>query len=106
MTLLTSTGLDFGTSSKVRFTNPEKSNGYSKSYLAKQTKNECVYCEKPDHRSCDCKTAKTVTEHRKVLSDKKHCFNCTGAKHRAAECRSAKTCLKCKLNTTHLYVIN
>ena len=37
--------------------NPEKSNGYSKGYLAKQTKSECVYCEKPDHRSCDCKAA-------------------------------------------------
>ena len=39
---------------------------------------------------------KTVTERRKILSDKKLCFNSTGAKHRAAECRSAKTCLKCK----------
>ena len=38
---------------------------------------------------------KTVTERRKILSDKKLCFNSTGAKHRAAECRSAKTCLKC-----------
>ena len=27
--------------------NPEKGNGYSKSYQAKQTKSECVYCEKP-----------------------------------------------------------
>ena len=36
----------------------------SKSYQAKQTKSECVYCEKPDHRSSDCKTAKTVKEHR------------------------------------------
>ena len=38
--------------------NPEKRNGYSKSYQAKQTKSECVYCEKPDHRSSDCKTEK------------------------------------------------
>ena len=76
--------------------NPEKGNGYSKSYQAKQTKSECVYCEKPDHRSSDCETAKTVTERRKILSDKKLCFNCAGAKHRAAGCRSAKTCLKRK----------
>ena len=75
--------------------NPEKGNGYSKSYQAQQTESEYVCCEKLDHGS-DCKTAKTVTEHRKILSDKKLCFNCTGAKHRAAECRSAKTCLKCK----------
>ena len=38
--------------------NPEKDNGYSKSYQAKRTKSECVYCEKPDHRSSDCKTEK------------------------------------------------
>ena len=76
--------------------NPEKGNGYRKSYQAKQTKSKCVYCEKPDHIFCDCKTAKTVTEHRKILSDKKICFNCRGAKQRVAECRSAKTWLKCK----------
>ena len=76
--------------------NPEKGNGYSKSYQAKQTKSEYVYCDKRDHRSSDCKTAKTVTERRKILSDKKLCFNCTGAKYRTVEFRSTKTCLKCK----------
>ena len=70
--------------------NPEKGNGYSKSYQTKQTKNERVYCEKADHRSSDCKTVKTVTELRKILSDKKLCFNHTGAKPRAAECRSTQ----------------
>ena len=55
-----------------------------------------MYCEKPDHRSSDCKTAKTVTDRKKILSNKKICFNCAGAKQRAAECRSAKSCLKCK----------
>ena len=50
--------------------NPEKGNGYSKSYDVKETKSESVYCEKPDHRSSDCKTGKTVTEIRKILSDK------------------------------------
>ena len=72
--------------------NPEKGNGYSKSYQAKQIKSEF----QPDHRSSDCKTTKTVTERRKILSDKKLCFNCTEAKYRTAEFRSAKTCLKCK----------
>ena len=71
--------------------NPEKGSSYSKSYQAKQTKSEYVYCEKPDHRSSDCKTAKTVTERRKTLSDKKLCFNCAGVKHRSTECCSAKT---------------
>ena len=50
--------------------NTEKGNGYIKSYQAKQTKSECVYCEKPDYRSSDCKNAKTVTERRKIFSYK------------------------------------
>ena len=54
--------------------NPEKGNGYSKSYQTKQTKNERVYCENVDHRPSDCKTVKTVTERRKILSDKKTLF--------------------------------
>ena len=73
--------------------NPEKDNSYRKSYQANQTKSECVYCEKPDHRPLECKTTKTVTERRKILSNKKLCFICTRAKHRVAECRSARTCL-------------
>ena len=76
--------------------NPEKGNDYRKSYQAEQTKSEFVYCEKPNHKSSDCQTPKTVTESRKMLTNKKLCFNCIGAKHRAAECRRAKTCLKCK----------
>ena len=55
-----------------------------------------MYCERSDHSSSDCKTAKAVTESRKILSDEKICFNCAGAKNRTAECCRAKTCLKCK----------
>ena len=50
--------------------NPEKRKSYSTSYQAKQTKSECVYCENTDHRSSDCKTAKTVTKRTKILRDK------------------------------------
>ena len=71
--------------------NPQKGISYSKSYQAKQTKSECVYCEKPGHRSSDCKTATPMTERRKTLSDKKICFSCIGAKHRVTECCRAKT---------------
>ena len=76
--------------------NPEKVNNYSKSYQVKQTKSECVYCKKPDHRSSYCKTAKTVTERRKILRDKKLLINCKKAKLTAVECCRAKTCLICK----------
>ena len=36
---------------------------------------ECVYCEKPDHRSDDCKTVNTLDERKRLLSDKHLCFN-------------------------------
>ena len=49
---------------------------------------ECVYCEKPDHRSVDCKTVTTLDERKRLLSNKRLCFNCTGSKHRAVDCRS------------------
>ena len=83
--------------------NPEKGNSYGKIYQTKQSKSECVYCEKPDHRSSDCKTEKNrdLAEHRKILSNKKLCFKCTEAKHRVAECPSAKTSLKCKNKTQY-----
>ena len=76
--------------------NREKGNSYCKSHQGEQTKSEFVYCEKPDHRFSDYKTVETVTERRKILSNKKSSFDCTGAKHRAAECPIAKACLKCK----------
>ena len=76
--------------------NLEKGISYSKRHQGEQTKSECVYCEKPDHRFSDYKTVKTVTERRKILSNKKSFFDCTGAKHRVAECRIAKAYLKCK----------
>ena len=49
---------------------------------------ECVYCEKPDHRSVDCKTVTTLDERKRLLSNKRLCFNCTGSKHRAVDCRN------------------
>ena len=30
---------------------------------------ECVYCEKPDHRSVDCKTVTTLDERKRLLSN-------------------------------------
>ena len=64
-------------------------------YQANQYQIECVYSKKSDHWS-DCQIVKTISERRKLFSEKKLCFNCTEPKHRAADCRSWKTCLICK----------
>ena len=57
---------------------------------------ECIYCEKPDHRSVDCKTVTTLDERKRLLSNKCLCFNCTGSKHRAVDCRSRSLCQICQ----------
>ena len=52
-----------------------KSNGKplrDKSYQTQQKDErgrECVYCEKPDHRSVDCKTVTTLDERKRLLSN-------------------------------------
>ena len=56
----------------------------------------CVYCEKPDHRSVDCKTVASVDERKRVLSRKHQCFNCTGTRHKAADCRCCVLCQVCQ----------
>ena len=55
----------------------------------------CVYCEKPDHKSVDCKTVASVDEHKRVLSNKHLCFNCTGTRHKAVDCRCCVLCQVC-----------
>ena len=47
----------------------------------------CVYCEKPDHKSANCKKVESVDERKWVLRSKHLCFNCTGTRHKAADCR-------------------
>ena len=56
----------------------------------------CVYCEKPDHKSVDCKTVASVDEHKRVLSNKHLCFNCTGTRHKAVDCRCCVLCQVCQ----------
>ena len=56
----------------------------------------CVYCEKRDHKSVDCKTVATVDDRKRVLSNKRLCFNCTGYKHRAEDCKSRSSCQICQ----------
>ena len=56
----------------------------------------CVYCEKADHKSVDCKTVASVDERKRVLSNKRLCFNCTGTRHKAADCKCRVLCQVCQ----------
>ena len=60
-----------------------------------QKTRSCVYCEKEEHKSSECKVAECVSERTLKVSEKKLCFNCTGSKHKALKCRSTKTCQFC-----------
>ena len=77
----------------------EKPYQRDRSYQTQQKEEKmrgCVYCDKPDHRSTDCKTVSTLEERKRSLSNKRLCFNCTGSKHRAADCRSRLVCQCCQ----------
>ena len=56
----------------------------------------CVYCEKQDHKSVDCRTVASVDERKRVLSNKHLCFNCTGTRHKAADCKCRVLCQVCQ----------
>ena len=64
--------------------------------LTKEQSRQCVYCESQGHRSVECDKVVSVSDRRKVLSNKHLCFNCTGEKHRASDCRSRIQCYHCK----------
>ena len=49
-----------------------------------------------DHKSADREKVKSVSDCRKILSEKILCFNYTGTKYLAAGCRSNQMCLLCK----------
>ena len=64
----------------------------------------CVYCE-GDHNSVDCAKVTSVSDRKKILSERKLCFNCTLPRHRASQCRSKSGgCHVCSLlHHTSLY---
>ena len=73
-----------------------RENKIDKSFKSNQFKVECVYCDQSDHKSAGCEKVKSVSDRRKILSEKRLCPSCTGTKHPAANCRSNRKCLLCK----------
>ena len=67
-------------------------------FSARQYGNEiqgCVYYNKEDQKSIQCKGVTYTNKRQKFLREKKLSFNCTGQKHRASECKSDQTCRIC-----------
>ena len=55
----------------------------------------CVYWNKEDHKSIQCKAVTDTNKWRKILIEEKLCFNYTVGKHRASEHKSEQTCRIC-----------
>ena len=47
-----------------------RENKFQKSFKANQFKVECFYCDQSDHKSADCEKVKSVSDRRKILSEK------------------------------------
>ena len=56
----------------------------------------CVYYDKEDHKSIQCKAVTDTNPRQKILREKKLGFNFTAQKHGAHECKSEQTCRICK----------
>ena len=55
----------------------------------------CVFYNGEDHRSVERGKFPSISQRRRILSDKKLCFNCTGTRHQAQDCRSKHAYQRC-----------
>ena len=67
---------------------PKKNPAYQTKDESARTACVCVYCNGEDHRSAECGKFPSISQRRRILSDKKLCFNCTGTRHQAQDCHS------------------
>ncbi|WKX90954.1 hypothetical protein Q1695_009640 [Nippostrongylus brasiliensis] len=54
----------------------------------------CVFCNRPNHQSEDCRTVKTPLERRKALRGQVVCWKCFAREHRSRAC-AREDCVKC-----------
>ena len=77
-----------------------KENKIQKSFKANQFKVEYVYCNQSDHKPADCEKVKSVSDRRKILSEKKLCFNVTGGSTVPLTAVATKSAYYTNVNTT------
>lgn len=74
---------------------PKKNPAYQTKDESAKVARVCVYCNGEGHRSAECAKFPSISQRRRILSDKKLCFNCTGTRHQAQDCRSKNACQRC-----------
>ena len=73
---------------------PKKNPPYQTKDKSAKVARVCVFCN-GDHRSAECGKFPSISQRRRILSDKKLCFNCTGTRHQAQDCHSKNSCQRC-----------
>lgn len=65
----------------------------------------CIFCDKKNHVTKDCKKAGDLSLETKsnIIKEKGHCFYCLKKGHIAKRCKTFVKCLKCKKR--HLYIM-
>lgn len=74
---------------------PKKNPAYQTKDESAKVARVCVYCNGEGHCSAECAKFPSISQRRRILSDKKLCFNCTGMRHQAQDCRSKNACQRC-----------
>lgn len=71
---------------------PKKNPAYQTKDESAKAARVCVYYNGEDHRSAECGKFPSISQRRRILSDKKLCFNCTGTRHQAQDFRNKNAC--------------
>ena len=66
-----------------------------KNKVRSRSKKFCIFCERSNHNSENCRTVTGVVERRNIVRNLGKCFVCLGANHMAKECWSKRGCSKC-----------
>ena len=74
---------------------PKKNPAYQTKDESAKVARVCVFRNGEDHRFAECGRFPSISQRRRILSEKKLCFNCTGTRHQAQDCLSKNACQCC-----------
>ena len=66
-----------------------------KNKVRSRSKKFCIFCERSNHNSENCRTVTGVVERRNMVRNLGKCFVCLGTNHMAKECNSKRGCTRC-----------
>ena len=75
-----------------------ESEGSTAASLYSTSKEACVFCERSNHQSTECYSAKRMSleERKKKIQDSRACYNCLKSGHSVNKCKSKYVCFVCQ----------